>query len=661
MFPFTTTASRNNNTRKLATTPRRDVVKSVAAVTAERLEGRQFFSTTNFDPGDTFQTAYDVGYLQGSLQHGETVNPTSDATDVYKFSMPRAGRFLGRVRAYNAPADVTLLKEVVNPNGTTQIILLDSRTANQAGPDAGSSSGNFAVKNLAAGNYYMVVQGLQGPTDYLVRMTSDFAGESIGKARELVPVVDEQYQDFVGDFGIPAYDDAADYYKVKMDAAGQLRVNVALENTDPQFFAAHADLIRDANNNGQVDAGELIQSSGAGTNVSIDRNLTAGTYFLRVAPDQGYSNYRLHLNADYAGSEVNQWRNAGGLGSKVFTDYIHAGSDRIDQYRFDGASNGALYVNFDGVTGSTAGLSLFHDTNVNGVAEPGELVNSVGSGEHLTMLHRTQGGPYILRVTGLSGGGKYTLVTDNRNDPSGNTLGLAQNLGTVNGRRTGLNEYTSSSDTLDYYKVTLGAAGTISAVLSPSIGNADLALIRDANGNGRVDAGETLSSSAWTGTQMDVVNKSVPAGTYFLRVNHASVSDVSKYHLSVTTDYAGQTAATARNVGTLAGTKTYDDWASQNYGGGGVSDVTDLYKFTLSSTRTLKARMTGVLSGEDLNLAVFQDKNNDGVLSANEQVASSTLVNTANEAISKSLAKGTYFVRVNGVNGDTNYKLTMSA
>ena len=59
--------------------------------------------------------------------------------------------------------------------------------------------------------------------------------------------------------------------------------------------------------------------------------------------------------------------------------------------------------------------------------------------------------------------------------------------------------------------------GTVGATLSPSFGNADLALIRDANGNGVVDAGEVLASSALGGNQLDRVSKAVSAGTYFVR------------------------------------------------------------------------------------------------------------------------------------------------
>jgi hypothetical protein len=113
-------------------------------------------------------------------------------------------------------------------------------------------------------------------------------------------------------------------------------------------------------------------------------------------------------------------------------------------------------------------------------------------------------------------------------------------------------------------------------------------------------------------------------------------------------------------VGSLFGTTTFDDWASGPFTGA-ISDTVDLYKLSLSSTKTLTAKMTGSLSGQELLLQLYRDKNNDGVLSSNEIIAVSNHLNSPNEQISKSLASGTYFVRVVGINGETNYHLSLTA
>ena len=138
------------------------------------------------------------------------------------------------------------------------------------------------------------------------------------------------------------------------------------------------------------------------------------------------------------------------------------------------------------------------------------------------------------------------------------------------------------------------------------------------------------------------------------------VATVAKYFLSFQTDYAGSTPKTARNVGTLSGTKSFDDWASGPFSGA-ISDTADVYKFSLSSTKTFSAKMIGVLDGQDLDLQLYRDKNNDGVLSANETDHVEPQAGFAEREITKSLAAGTYYVKVVGVNGETNYHLTLKA
>jgi hypothetical protein len=220
----------------------------------------------------------------------------------------------------------------------------------------------------------------------------------------------------------------------------------------------------------------------------------------------------------------------------------------------------------------------------------------------------------------------------------------------------------SPSDPSDVYRFTATAAGTIGADIANEFGpDLTLDLIRDANNNGVIDKGDILAT---TRTNLGIpgeFTKPISAGTYFLRVTHDPISDMpSKYLFSFQTDYAGSTPKTARNVGALSGTKNFDDWASGLFGGA-ISDTDDIYKLSLSSNKTLLAKLTGTLSGQDLDLFIYRDKNNDGKLTSNEIVASSKHLNSPNEQISKSLSAGTYYVRVAGVNGETNYHLTLKA
>src|SRR2546423_7747044 len=86
------------------------------------------------------------------------------------------------------------------------------------------------------------------------------------------------------------------------------------------------------------------------------------------------------------------------------------------------------------------------------------------------------------------------------------SLSGATNLGTLTGRRTFADSVNGSTNTQDVRKFTMAVAGTFSASLSGLSANADLQLIKDTNNNLIVDSGETLATSANTGTTTDAIN-----------------------------------------------------------------------------------------------------------------------------------------------------------
>lgn len=355
-------------------------------------------------------------------------------------------------------------------------------------------------------------------------------------------------------------------------------------------------------------------------------------------------------------------RNIGPLNvGKTFTGAVGAADNLQDTFLFSVGTARPLHLEFRESGAGSSRLTLFKDRNNNGVPEPSETVLSTDPVVSDNLVTPLQAGNYILQVTAARGAGTYQLFAEAPPDRAGNTLATARNLGVV----SGLNhqeDFVSEDDPIDFYKFSTPVAGHISAELSPELGgNVDLTRVRDLNNDGKVEKNEILAASSMPGMQIDQLSAPIPAGTYFLEVRFNEVfAQASEYLLSFQGDLAGSTPATARNVGTLAGTRAFDDWASQSFGGI-ISDTTDVYKFTLASTKTFTAKMTGALAGQDLNLELFSDRNHDGILSASERIAFSGKVNTANEQIIKSLAAGTYFLRVVGVNGDTNYHLTLNA
>ena len=331
-----------------------------------------------------------------------------------------------------------------------------------------------------------------------------------------------------------------------MDADGILQTDLKPEISDSTFMA-HVDYIRDVNGNGVIDPGDVLFGTPPSNATLVNSILKAGTYFVRIVSDVGSSNYRVNISADYAGATPDTAHITGPLDAgRSFTDFISTTDDAVDQYRFSVNSSRPFNFVFNESGGGTSELGLFDDRNNDGVPDASEAVlttDAVGFSNALTSIRP---GNYILQIKASTGAGVYQLFAQSPPDRVGNTLGSALNLGTVNGL-VHQEEFVSEDDPTDFYKFTASAVGHVSAQLTPELGgNADLAIIRDTNNNGRVDPGEILAASALPLNQVDQLTGTIKAGTYFLSVNFNDVfSTTSKYFLSFQTDYAGSTPATA--------------------------------------------------------------------------------------------------------------------
>lgn len=117
-------------------------------------------------------------------------------------------------------------------------------------------------------------------------------------------------------------------------------------------------------------------------------------------------------------------------------------------------------------------------------------------------------------------------------DP-GNTLNTATSLSLTNTAQP-FGDSVDSGDRLDYFRFTLGHSSSLNAVLSGLNGDANLALIRDANANSAIDAGEVIAQSKNTGSLAELINRTpLDAGDYYLEVSFESGTTVN-YTLSST-------------------------------------------------------------------------------------------------------------------------------
>ncbi len=184
--------------------------------------------------------------------------------------------------------------------------------------------------------------------------------------------------------------------------------------------------------------------------------------------------------------------------------------------------------------------------------------------------------------------------------------------------------------------------------------NANLQVIRDANYNGIVDAGEVIGSSTLAGNASEQINLSnLAAGSnYYVRVYQVSGS--TNYNLSLVSDYAGATTATARNIGTPPTnfSNSYIDFVGNT--GNGITDTADVYRFNLTTRSNLNAFVTNAGTS-----AAFQ------LLDSNGNVIQNALNGfdgiTPAQTIAGLLNPGTYFLRVAPIGtNSTNYTLSIA-
>ena len=221
-------------------------------------------------------------------------------------------------------------------------------------------------------------------------------------------------------------------------------------------------------------------------------------------------------------------------------------------------------------------------------------------------------------------------------DNAGNTLATARAVGTLTGSQS-FNDWVGSADTNDYYKFNVGTQSNFSLSLTGLSADANIELLNSSGG--------VISRSTAVGNTSESITSQLSAGTYYARVYQYS-GDIN-YSLSLNAtavDYAGNTLTTARNVGTLTGTQSFNDWV-------GRADTNDYYSFNVGTQSNFSLSLTGLSADADVQLL-----NSSGTV-----ISSSTAGGTTSESITRQLSVGTYYARVYQYSGDTTYSLSLTA
>lgn len=445
--------------------------------------------------------------------------------------------------------------------------------------------------------------------------------------------------------------DDLDFYRFQINPTSDLNLTLTGLSADADLY-----LIRDANGNGAIDAGEVLQSSrAAGSTSELIQlaNLSPGTYFAAVQQYLGSTNYTLTLTSDAAGNTLADSRNLGVLnGSRSVADFVGS-IDANDFYRFRLNNTSDFNLSLTGLT-ADADVYLVQDFNFNGTVDAGEVLaysEFYGSTPEAISIQGLAAGDYNIWVRRFDGNTNYSLGLSATPADPGNTLGTAAELGVLNGRQV-VTDSVSSSDPYDYYRFHLNTNSELRLDLTGLSSDADLYLIRDANSNGVIDAGEVLGRSILSGSQSELIQlNNLSAGTYFIQVSRFSGN--TSYALTLTADAAGETLSSARNIGVLNSSRSYSDFV-------GSIDTSDFYRFQINSSSDLTLNLRGLAADADLFL--IRDFNNNGLIDNGEVLRNSRLSGNTPESITLSgLAAGNYFVLVSQFAGNTNYTLDLAA
>lgn len=465
--------------------------------------------------------------------------------------------------------------------------------------------------------------------------------------------------------------DTTDFYRFDTLSGGPFTFSALLKDmdVDRDFDLA---LIRDFNNNGVVDSGDVLGSSSrvGGLDESIDAAAEIpGTYFLRVLRKAGLGTYTLSISApsgDTGGSTLGTATNIGNLlGRKDLAGLVSV-NDTIDFYKFTLTRSATLPTQLVSQTGGLADLALVRDANSNLVIDSGDVIASATSTSTTNAAFQValSAGTYYLRVRTISGKSNYVVSLNS--DTAGNVLGQASTLipaanTTVDDSRV---EFVGGTDATDAYKMTLSQFQRLGIFLSLLDDTVRLKFGADGNNNGVLDAGEQLINVTSVGSSLAQFVNLAP-GTYFLTVENASTSGTN-YGLTVLStglDLAGNSPQAARDIGTQGAQQSFSDQLIDAVVPA-MDDFDDYYRFSLGNEGPYLFNATFANLTGSIGARLILDRDNNGRIDDDEVLAQvgSAAPGVLPPAIDAKLTEaGVYYLQVLGSSASYTVRLSTTS
>ena len=460
-----------------------------------------------------------------------------------------------------------------------------------------------------------------------------------------------------------------DYFRLDVPAGGGTARNYALL----EFDSAVADLSFSLVNAQGV---EVLSAETVRTGKRIDlSSLAAGSYYLRITTTDGAANlytlswdntdYTLNKDAHDTSSRNDSIGSAVRLGQSGSRDNltIHDRSD-VDYFRIDLTATGTERNYFSMLYDASLGDLQLELYAADGTRLSGSRAINGGRQVDLSGL---AAGAYYLKISGIHHAvSRYSLVWDGETYQSPTItapIPLAADvydIGTNNNSRTAAVTLSPYSDTqlslsihtsgdMDYFRLVLPSTGAeenyARIFFDAHMGDLALTLI-SSNGAILIDDGTVIDG----GKELNLAG--LAAGTYYVRISginkstntYSLVWDRSNYCVEPDKYDASDTPNDTLLTATiLPGGSKLEDMSIHS-----ATDA-DYYSFTLvGGGDTHNAiRLTYDTSLCDLDIRVYDAFDNE--------VGTLLDIKTGKELSLNGLAAGTYYLRINGVNGSTGY------
>jgi hypothetical protein len=443
------------------------------------------------------------------------------------------------------------------------------------------------------------------------------------------------------------------FYKFSINSIRDVTLSMTMSSGD-----ASLQFIRDGNNNGIVDSGDVLEDHFTGSTVAEHQRLPAGTYFAHVYNPTASAAFTVTVKAPTApgdpGNSLAAVKSLGAVGTSgsiTNSDWVGSG-DAEDNYSFSISSIRDVTVSMT-MTSGDASLQFIRDANSNHIIDSGDVLEDHFTGSTVSEHQRLPAGTYFARVYNPTEDAFYsvTVVAPSSAADPGNALKAAKSLGAVGTSGSITNsDWVGSGDAEDNYSFTISSIRDMTVTLTMSSGDASLQFVRDANNNGIVDSGDVLEDHFTGSTATE--HQRLPAGTYFARVYNPT--EDAFYSVTVVAPSApadpGNTLGTAKALGAVNGNIPASDWV-------GSADSEDDYSFTVASRRSVTVSMQ--MTSGDADLQLIKDVNGNKQIDSGDVIEDHFTGSVA--TIQQTLAAGTYYVRVSNPTEDAFYSLAVTS